>query len=97
VTRCFNPRFFLSSCDDSSSRIWELETGEYVSVLAGHTAAVYISVAAADQNLVLTASKDLTVRAWSITAALQSTVRCLPSLSAIVCETAHIASDSFRA
>ncbi len=70
-------RYIVSACDDSSTRIWELETGQYASVLAGHTASVHLAVIAADQNLVVTASKDLTIRAWSVTAALQSTV-CRP-------------------
>jgi hypothetical protein len=44
----------------------------YASVLAGHTASVHLAVVAEDQNLILTASKDLTLRAWSVSAALQS-------------------------
>jgi WD40 repeat protein len=71
---CDHYRYILSACDDASVRIWELDTGQYASVLAGHTGAVHLAVVAADHNLVVTASKDLTMRAWSVTAALQSTV-----------------------
>ena len=78
----------MSSCDDSSSRIWEVHNGQYASVLAGHTAAVTLAVIAADQNLVLTASKDLTLRAWNVSAALKSTVLQPPHIAydALVCE-----------
>jgi WD40 repeat protein len=71
---CDHDRYLVSACDDASVRIWELDTGQYASVLAGHTGAVHLAVVAADHNLVVTASKDLTMRAWSVTAALQSTV-----------------------
>ncbi len=60
-----------------------MRNGEYASVLAGHTAAVTLAVIAADQNLVLTASKDLTLRAWSVAAALKSTVSSSPYFVAL--------------
>ncbi|MDC0711507.1 protein kinase [Stigmatella sp. ncwal1] len=58
-------RRLVSSSDDHTARVWELETGES-RVLSGHTDEVWRLVLSPDQRFVATASKDRTARLWEL-------------------------------
>lgn len=54
----------LAASQDGTARVWDLEIGDCVLVMEGHTAPV-TSVAVAG-SVLLTSSQDCTVRAWDM-------------------------------
>ncbi|ADO75932.1 protein kinase domain-containing protein [Stigmatella aurantiaca] len=58
-------RRLVSSSDDHTVRVWELERGES-RVLSGHTDEVWRLVLSPDQRFAATASKDRTARLWEL-------------------------------
>lgn len=59
-------RFVITASEDNTARIWDAETGEELSVLAGHTARVTSVAFAPGENPLraITASQDSTVKLW---------------------------------
>ena len=62
----------LTAAEDKTVRLWETETGRYLSVLEGHTERIFGVAWSADQRRALSASGDNTLRLWDI-----KTGRCL--------------------
>ncbi|MFI5364282.1 MAG: TIR domain-containing protein [Candidatus Binatia bacterium] len=62
----------LSGADDSTVRLWDLETGRCLRVLEGHTATVWSVVWNADQRRAVSGADDKAVRLWDL-----ETGRCL--------------------
>jgi small GTP-binding protein len=62
----------LTGCNDSTLRLWNMETGHLLQVFKGHTGNVLSVVWSADQRRALSGSRDNTVRLWDM-----ETGRCL--------------------
>ena len=58
----------VTGTDVSALRVWDIETGEVLCVLEGHTGPVYGIAALRDGRRVLSASDDYTLRLWDIQA-----------------------------
>lgn len=56
----------ISCSDDRSIRLWDLQTGEQVSVGWGHLARIW-SLEFFDQKTIVSVSEDCTARVWNIT------------------------------
>jgi WD40 repeat protein len=53
--------------DDSTVRVWDLEAGELLHTLTGHTGGVWaVAVSADGQRAVSASSDDRTVRVWDL-------------------------------
>ena len=77
----------MSASHDGTLRVWDLETGETVRELVGHTALVYAVAARGDGGLVASGSEDNTLRLWdpSTGACLQVCLVCVGLLLLFVC------------
>ena len=64
----FSPdgRWAASGAWDSSVRIWEGRTGKFVATLRGHVGAVYRLAWSADSRMLISASKDSTLKVRSV-------------------------------
>jgi WD40 repeat protein len=60
-----NGQRILSSSEDGTARIWDMNTGQQLSVLRGHLVAIRSVMWNADESLILTASDDSTARLWA--------------------------------
>lgn len=60
----FSPdgRWAASAAWDNSVRLWEGRTGKFVATLRGHIGAVYRLTWSADSRLLVSASKDTTLK-----------------------------------
>jgi WD40 repeat protein len=63
----FSPdgRWVVTASQDTSARVWEVDTGEELAVLRGHDDWVWRASFSPDGRRVVTASKDGTARLWS--------------------------------
>ena len=59
-----NGRFILTTSDDHTARVWDVKTGQEVSVLRGHTQAVLSAAFSPNGDRIITASEDHTARVW---------------------------------
>ncbi|KAG0266056.1 hypothetical protein DFQ27_000187 [Actinomortierella ambigua] len=64
----FSPdgRWIASASFDKSVKIWNAQTGEFISSLRGHVAEVYQVVWSSDSRMILSASKDSTIKLWDL-------------------------------
>jgi len=60
-------KLIVTASQDGTARIWEVETGRQVALLAGHTREVSDATFSSDGALVVTASGDNTARVWAVT------------------------------
>jgi WD40 repeat protein/serine/threonine protein kinase len=56
----------LSASDDTTIRIWDLETGQVIRTLTGHAASVMCIAVTADGKQALSGSWDGTIRLWDL-------------------------------
>jgi hypothetical protein len=56
----------LSGADDTTVRVWEVESGRCLRVLEGHTAGVNCVALSGDGGLALSGADDTTVRVWEV-------------------------------
>ena len=61
----FDDKYILTSSDDGSSRLWDLE-GNVINVYKGHNGNVQDAEFSPDGKYVLTASSDGTARIWPL-------------------------------
>jgi WD40 repeat protein len=61
-----NGRLLATASNDSTVKVWDIETGEELFVIAGHDAPVTGVAFNQDGTLLVTASADHTVKAWDI-------------------------------
>lgn len=59
-------RYLASPSDDNTIRIWEVTSGECITVFNGHTDAVFDVAWSLDGQRVVSSSKDHTIRMWSL-------------------------------
>ena len=66
LSTAFSPdgRYAVSTSDDATARIWDLQTGKEELRLTGHSARVYDAEFSPDGTQVLTVSTDGTLRLW---------------------------------
>jgi len=69
---------------DETARVWDLETGECLRILEGHTGWVIAAALHADGRRAVTGSEDRTVRVWDL-----ETGECLRTLEVIVGACGH--------
>jgi WD40 repeat protein len=65
VTYSLDGRLLASASTDKTVRIWNVETGECLKILQGHTRWIY-AVAFIDCHLLASSSEDQTIRLWNI-------------------------------
>uniref|UniRef100_M4B9A3 Uncharacterized protein n=1 Tax=Hyaloperonospora arabidopsidis (strain Emoy2) TaxID=559515 RepID=M4B9A3_HYAAE len=58
--------YFASTSFDKKVKIWNGHTGKFVTTLTGHVGAVYQVCWSSDTRLIVTASKDSTVKVWEL-------------------------------
>eukprot|EP00178_Gracilaria_changii_P001467 TRINITY_DN11_c1_g1_i1.p1 TRINITY_DN11_c1_g1~~TRINITY_DN11_c1_g1_i1.p1 ORF type:complete len:813 (+),score=122.04 TRINITY_DN11_c1_g1_i1:4688-7126(+) len=56
----------VSASGDKTLRVWDVESGECIHTLNGHTASVCSVASVTDANTIVSASWDMTARVWSI-------------------------------
>ena len=56
----------VSASGDATLRVWDLDSGECIRVLKGHTRSVKCVVIAPDGKRCVSASGDMTLRVWDI-------------------------------
>jgi WD40 repeat protein len=66
VTISPNSRFVLTSSNDGTLILWDIETGHLVTRLAGHTGTVNMAVFTPDSRYVISASEDTTLIQWDV-------------------------------
>ncbi|KAI5963526.1 DOA1 [Candida pseudojiufengensis] len=71
---------FVSSSNDGTIKIWDLNTGSNIATLVGHDSFVYDLALLSNGNLVST-GEDRTVRVWDLNARKVSQVITLPCIS----------------
>lgn len=76
----------LTGGEDKRVRLWDLETGNCIRMLKGHTARIMSVAWSADQRRALSASDDKTLRLWNI-----ETGRCLRVLKGHTAEVHSVA------
>ncbi|MEO5358773.1 MAG: hypothetical protein H7844_15960, partial [Nitrospirae bacterium YQR-1] len=59
-----NENMIVSSSDDATIIIWDIETCERVRTIRGHDKAVGTCVLTADNRYILSGSEDYTIRIW---------------------------------
>ncbi len=59
-----NGRYVIQGGDDQLGRVWDLETGELVMTLKGHTERIWSAEFSPDGKRILTGSYDNTARLW---------------------------------
>lgn len=76
-------RWIATASDDSTIRIWDLDTGETVHVLVGHTDRLTSVMFSADRKKIVSGARDETIRIWDTdTGNLVSTISTQCSFSA---------------
>jgi WD40 repeat protein len=65
-TASFSPdgRFILTASDDRTARVWDVTTGQEVSVLRGHRKGLLSAAFSPDGSRMVTAGDDRTARVW---------------------------------
>ena len=53
-----------SGCDDNTINIWNLQTGELLSTLKGHSGTVYSVAIAPEGKILVSGSADETIKIW---------------------------------
>ena len=59
-------RLLITGSYDNSIRIWELKTGQLISILQGHSKAITCLTISQDNNILISGSRDKTIRCWDI-------------------------------
>ena len=59
-----NNQFVLTSANDTTTRLWDIETGAEIRQYAGHTELVNMALFSSDAAFIVTGSADRTVRIW---------------------------------
>ena len=59
-------KWVISGSRDKTFRVWNSETGDLEATVRGHGDSVLSVAACHDQNLIATASGDLTVTVWRL-------------------------------
>lgn len=59
----------VSASDDTTVKVWDIETGNLENTLAGHTSGVRATAITPDSRYVLSGSDDYTIRAWNLKSA----------------------------
>jgi WD40 repeat protein len=69
----FSPdsRLALSGSKDKTARVWDVQTGQVLQRLVGHTAYLYAVAFSPDGKLALTSSADNTARLWNLQTGLE--------------------------
>ncbi|KAN0084161.1 WD40-repeat-containing domain protein [Tylopilus felleus] len=60
-------KLLVAGSEDKYIRVWNVETGEFLRTLSGHTGEVYALAFTSDSRSLLSASGDRTVRVWDAT------------------------------
>ncbi|KAF8551653.1 WD40 repeat-like protein [Imleria badia] len=60
-------KYLVAGSEDKYIRIWNIETGEFLRTLSGHTGEVYALAFTSDSRSLFSASGDRTVRVWDAT------------------------------
>ena len=58
--------YFITTSDDKTLRVWDIEKGSIVKTLRGHTDAVKLFCLSNDENSVATASLDNSIKIWDM-------------------------------
>jgi WD40 repeat protein/serine/threonine protein kinase len=61
-----NRNFFVSASQDTTLKVWNLDSGKVQQTLIGHTAAVNAVIMTGDKSLIVSASADKTLKVWDI-------------------------------
>ena len=69
-------RRVVSASNDSTLKVWDVETGECVATLEGHSESVYGVAVLPDGRRVVSASGDNTLKVWDV-----ATCKCVATLT----------------
>ena len=63
---CFNPQGtrILTASSDKTAQIWDVDTGDCLQVLEGHTDEIFSCAFNYEGDFIITGSKDNTCRIW---------------------------------
>ncbi|CAD5982649.1 putative WD repeat-containing protein alr2800 [Planktothrix tepida] len=54
----------MSGSEDQTIKLWEIETGEEICTLTGHTGIVYSVAISPDNQTIVSGSQDGTIKIW---------------------------------
>ena len=66
MTFNYNGNLLVSGSTDKTARIWDVETGQCLQVLTGHTAPVYPTVFSNDGLIFATRGEDGLIYLWNV-------------------------------
>lgn len=61
-----NRKMLISGGRDGKIKLWDLETGELLNILAGHTSSVESIAISSDSQLLASSSSDTTIKLWNL-------------------------------
>ncbi len=61
-----NLYFLVTNGDNNSAQLWNLESGELIQILYGHTEAIISGIFSPDSQWVATGGEDRTIRLWNV-------------------------------
>jgi len=59
-------RYIISGSDDSTLKVWDIETGKLLHTLKGHSSSVTAVVLTENGRRVISSSHDKTIKLWDI-------------------------------